>query len=290
LPVLRAGAAFKDALGYNTLLPDAYAHAPIDGYHQHCHSPDELKSYVGKLSEAEKKSFKVMSFGDEIALGEIAWADPAMQTKFTAWLKARGITAEDLGGLAPEAAKLADRSANWARRVTMSAQWSWPVLSEEQIARIREAAVTHIERHGFVVQDGELLAKAKARGAQVDEARGRVRLPRALLAELMATLPSRYTVRNILGETWEIGTVQLGRAENMPTWAECGGAMTHRYDPQCGAEGMLFMLAAHASGADIISGFGSCHNAMGMSAEMMVIHPAESASFRSTAGRRRTAA
>jgi trimethylamine:corrinoid methyltransferase-like protein len=60
----------------------------------------------------------------------------------------------------------------------------------------------------------------------------------------------------------------------MPTWAECGGAMTHRYDPQSGAEGMLFMQAAHASCADLISGFGSCHNAMGMSAEMMVMQEA----------------
>jgi trimethylamine--corrinoid protein Co-methyltransferase len=80
-----------------------------------------------------------------------------------------------------------------------------------------------------------------------------------------------YTMDKVL---WKIGAVQLGRAENMPTWAECGGAMTHRYDPQCGAEGMLFMLAAQASGADIISGFGSFHNAMGMSAEMMVIQEA----------------
>ena len=113
-------AAFKDALGYNTLLPDAYAHAPIDGYHQHCHSPDELKAYVSKLSDAQKKTFKVMSFGDEISLGEINWADPAMQTKFTAWLKTRGVTSADLGGMNPDAAKLADRAAN--RRVGWYAQ------------------------------------------------------------------------------------------------------------------------------------------------------------------------
>ena len=37
---------------------------------------------------------------------------------------------------------------------------------------------------------------------------------------------------------------------------------------------MLFMLAAHASGAHRISGFGSCHNAVGMSAEMMVLQQA----------------
>lgn len=366
----------------------------------------------------------------------------------------------------------------------MNPPWTQRVLSDAQVAQIREAALRHIERHGFVVQDDGLLAKAKARGARVDEVPGRVRLPRALVAELMATAPSRYRVGNILGETWEVGggvqygaaivtdpwiidsqtrsprrpcledvrrhtiiaeqlepvigisrmdypvtddpgpasslraleihllnhtrhyhvmaaslesfdawmdivkilarggavghlitsavavgsplvlnqincellmrsvargfviqpticpmagstapyslagtllqahievlmlatmsqllrpghpviygtglsvtdlqngadlyytmdkvlwktaAVQLGQAEHMPTWAECGGAMTHRYDPQAGAEGMLFMQAAHASGANLISGFGSCHNAMGMSAEMMVIQQA----------------
>lgn len=113
-------AAFKDALGYNTLLPDAYPHAAVDGYHQHCHTPGELKAYVDRLTDAQKKAFKVMSFGDEISLGEIKWTDPAMQTKFTAWLKARGVTAADLGGVAPDAAKLADRGTN--RRVGWYAQ------------------------------------------------------------------------------------------------------------------------------------------------------------------------
>ncbi len=355
------------------------------------------------------------------------------------------------------------------------------VLTDAQIAQIREAALTHIERHGFVVQHEDLLARARARGAQVDEPQGRVRLSRALCAELMSQVPPRYTIGNILGETWEIGgprqygcaivtdpwiidyktreprrpcredirrntivaeqldpvvtisrmdypvtdvagptsslralethllhhtrhylvmaaslesfdqwmgiadilarggdprrlitaavalgsplvlnrlngdlliravekgfaiaptvcpmsgstapysmagtllqshievlmivlmaqilrpghaveyvsglsvtdlrngndlyytmdkvlwksaAVQLGLAENMPVGAECGGTLTHRYDQQAGAEGMLFMLAAHASGAHLLAGFGSCHNAVGMSAEMMVI-------------------
>jgi len=362
--------------------------------------------------------------------------------------------------------------------------WIHRVLSESQIAHIRDAALTHIERHGFDVQHEGLLAKARARGAQADAAQGRVRMSRSLVAELMATVPSRYTIGNILGETWEVGggaqyggaivtdpwiidyrtqeprhpcledvrrhtiiaeqlepvigislmdypvtddpgpssnlraleihllnhtrhyhvmaaslesfaqwldivkilarggavghlitsavavgsplllnqingellmrsvaqgfviqpticpmagstapyslagtllqahievlmlatlsqilrpghpviyatglsvtdlrnaadlyytidkvlwknaAVQLGLAEHMPTWAECGGTLTHRYDPQAGAEGMLFMQAAQASGADLIQGFGSCHNAVGMSAEMMVIQQA----------------
>ena len=80
-----------------------------------------------------------------------------------------------------------------------------------------------------------------------------------------------YTMDKVL---WKIGGIQLGRAEHLPTTAECGGTLTHRYDPQSGAEGMLFMLAAHASGAHLLAGFGSCHNAVGMSAEMMVIQDA----------------
>jgi hypothetical protein len=140
-------AGLKDALGYNTLLPDGYQHAAVDGYHQHCHNPDELTRYVATLSDAQKKAFKVMSFGDEIHLGEIDWADPAMQAKFTAWLVARGVTAADLGGLDPRAARLADRSAN--RRLGWYAQ----AFNEE-------------ERFGFY---RELTAQARALlGPQVE--------------------------------------------------------------------------------------------------------------------------
>jgi trimethylamine:corrinoid methyltransferase-like protein len=47
--------------------------------------------------------------------------------------------------------------------------------------------------------------------------------------------------------------------------------MTYRYDQQNGAEGLLFMLAAQNPGADFLCGIGSCYNAVGMSAEMMLI-------------------
>jgi trimethylamine---corrinoid protein Co-methyltransferase len=362
--------------------------------------------------------------------------------------------------------------------------WTWHVLSEAQLDRIHGAALQYIARQGFVVQHQGLLARARSRGASVSEADGRVRVSRELYSELMAAVPAHYTIRNMLGETWEIGgarqlgnaivtdpwiidyatgqprrpcledlrrhtliaeqldpvaaisrmdfpvtdepgptsslralethllnhtrhymvmaasqesfdqwldlapilsrggdvsrlfssgiavgspmvlnelngdlltrtvemdfavvptvcpmagstspyslagtllqshievlmvtlltqmlrpghpvqyvsglsvtdmrngadlyytmdkvlwktaAVQLGLALNMPVGAECGGTLTHRCDPQCGAEGMLFMLAAHASGAHLLSGFGSCHNAIGMSAEMMVIQQA----------------
>ena len=80
-----------------------------------------------------------------------------------------------------------------------------------------------------------------------------------------------YTLDKVL---WKAAGVQLAKSYGLPCSAECGGTLTHRYDPQCGAEGILFMAAARASGANVLSGIGSCHNANGMSAEMMVIHEA----------------
>ena len=366
----------------------------------------------------------------------------------------------------------------------MNLPWTWRVLSDSQIEQIRATALRHIEQQGFSVNHEGLLARSRRRGAQVDEAGGRVRMSRSLCAELMSQIPRQYTIHNILGHRWEIGgaeqygtaivtdpwiidyetrqprhpcledlrrntivaeqlepvvsisrmdypvtdvpgptsslralemhllhhtrhyqvmaasldsfdqwlsiaeilsrghdisrlitsavatgsplvlnqlngelllrsvqqgfaivptvcpmagstapyslagallqshievlmialmaqvlhpghpveyvsglsvtdlrngadlyytldkvlwknaAVQLGLAEQMPVGAECGGTLTPRYDPQSGAEGMLFMLAAHASNAHRIAGFGSCHNAVGMSAEMMVIQQA----------------
>lgn len=80
-----------------------------------------------------------------------------------------------------------------------------------------------------------------------------------------------YTLDKVL---WKTAQVQLAKTYRLPCAAECGGSLTYRYDPQNGAEGMLFMAAARTSGADVLSGIGSCHNANGMSAEMMVIHEA----------------
>ncbi|MCX7671657.1 MAG: trimethylamine methyltransferase family protein [Anaerolineae bacterium] len=80
-----------------------------------------------------------------------------------------------------------------------------------------------------------------------------------------------YTFDKVL---WKAASVQLARAYHMPVMAECGGSMTWRYDQQNGAEGILFMLAAAAAGADLLSGIGSTMNAVGMSAEMMLIQTA----------------
>jgi len=80
-----------------------------------------------------------------------------------------------------------------------------------------------------------------------------------------------YTLDKVL---WKHAGVQMGHSYHMPAAAECGGTMTCRYDVQSGAEGMLFMKAAYDSGADLLSGFGSCCNAVGMSPEMMLIQTA----------------
>ena len=101
----------------------------------------------------------------------------------------------------------------------MNQLWNWRVLSDAQIEHIRAAAVLHIERHGFGVQHEGLLARARQRGAQVDEAQGRVRMSRSLCAELMAQLPCQYTIRNILGESWVIGgAAQYGTAIVTDPW------------------------------------------------------------------------
>ena len=80
-----------------------------------------------------------------------------------------------------------------------------------------------------------------------------------------------YTLDKVL---WKLASVQLAKSCGIPVVAECGGTMVHRFDQQSGAEGMLFMLAAANSGADLLAGFGSTHNAVGHSTELMLIQDA----------------
>jgi len=85
----------KDALGYNTLLPDKYEHVARDGLHAHAGDAGAIKEFAAKLKDKDK--FRVLSFGDEIGLGAINYKDPKNQAKFRDWLKAKGITKADLG-------------------------------------------------------------------------------------------------------------------------------------------------------------------------------------------------
>jgi trimethylamine--corrinoid protein Co-methyltransferase len=77
-----------------------------------------------------------------------------------------------------------------------------------------------------------------------------------------------YTLDKVL---LKLAGVRMAQSYNFPAAAECGGTLTYRYDQQNGMEGMLFMLSAAASDADILAGIGSCYNAVGMSAEMMIV-------------------
>lgn len=99
-------AQLKDALGYNTQLPAGFEKIQKDGYHQHTHSPGEIENFVKNLTPEQKANFRILSFGDEIHLGEINYADAANQPKFQAWLKAKGYTAADLGGTDPASATM----------------------------------------------------------------------------------------------------------------------------------------------------------------------------------------
>jgi len=93
----------KDALGYNTLLPDQYEHVKCDGLFAHAGNTKRIEGVAGKLKD--KKSFRVLSFGDEIHLGRINYKDPKKQEEFRAWLKSSKIGAKELG-VPPEVAEL----------------------------------------------------------------------------------------------------------------------------------------------------------------------------------------
>lgn len=94
----------KDALGYNTLLPDKYETLKIDGYHQHLRNADQIRKFADALGP-DRGTFRVCSFGDEISLGRINYDDPKYIEPFRAWLKKQKLTREDLG-VAPEKATL----------------------------------------------------------------------------------------------------------------------------------------------------------------------------------------
>jgi trimethylamine--corrinoid protein Co-methyltransferase len=80
-----------------------------------------------------------------------------------------------------------------------------------------------------------------------------------------------YTLDKV---TWKSAAVELAKSYRIPVLSASGGTMTSHFDQQNGMEGILFMLASVISGADFLTGFGSCYNAVGMAPEMTVIHDA----------------
>jgi len=71
---------------------------------------------------------------------------------------------------------------------------------------------------------------------------------------------------------WKIASAQMARFYRLPIEGEATGSMVGRYDTQNGIEHALHMLPAVVCGGGMFNGLGSCYNACGMSAEMVVIH------------------
>lgn len=70
---------------------------------------------------------------------------------------------------------------------------------------------------------------------------------------------------------WKLAATEVSKSYNLPYLVECGGTTPASFDMQCGAEAMMQMFSAVGSGADVLSGVGSCYNANGLSAENIVI-------------------
>ncbi len=73
-------------------MPDQYQHLKRDGYFAHTPTPDATQKYADSLTPEERANFRILSFGDEIHLGEVNYDDPAVNEKFRAWAKAKGLT------------------------------------------------------------------------------------------------------------------------------------------------------------------------------------------------------
>ncbi len=95
----------KDALGFNTLLPDTYDHVRRDGLHAHAGSPDAIRAFARTLKDKDR--LNVLSFGDEIGLGKIDYKDPKNVARFREWLARKKLTKADVG-VEPAAATLSD--------------------------------------------------------------------------------------------------------------------------------------------------------------------------------------
>jgi len=108
---------FKDALGYNTQLPDPYEHLAVDGYFQHVRNPAAIRKHAESLG-AKRTRHRVASFGDEIHIGTINFKDPKYTPMFRRWLEKKGLRAKDLGDIEPgEAGFNANPRLAWYSRV-----------------------------------------------------------------------------------------------------------------------------------------------------------------------------
>ncbi len=97
---------FKDALGYNTLLPDTYDHLKRDGYHQHAFGVAAIEGLAKGLTPQQRENFRIVSFGDEIHVGAVDAKKAENIAEFRTWLSSQGLTAKDLGGTDPAQATI----------------------------------------------------------------------------------------------------------------------------------------------------------------------------------------
>jgi trimethylamine--corrinoid protein Co-methyltransferase len=70
---------------------------------------------------------------------------------------------------------------------------------------------------------------------------------------------------------WKIATAQMARFYGVPTEGELTGSLVGRHDTQNGIELALLMLPTVLNGGGMFNGMGSCYNACGLSAEMLVM-------------------
>lgn len=132
----------KDALGFNTMLPEPFETVEVDAlYHPRggrLTNMQRLQTMIDGI--ADRNRTRVISFGDEIHLPNIDFDDPESQENFSNWVEQRGLIREDLG-VEPEEAKLADRETN--PRI----YWYAQLFSDEQIFKHLFRAMTgHVER------------------------------------------------------------------------------------------------------------------------------------------------
>ena len=82
-------------------------------------------------------------------------------------------------------------------------------------------------------------------------------------------------------DVWRSALGQMAKHYNVPFINDCGGSMSPRYDMQAGAESLAAMLVGYSSEPAWVGGLGCFYNALGFSAEMVLIHTAwlEAASF-----------
>lgn len=141
----------KATLGYNTMLPAKYEQLKRGHLHAHTHSIPEIEAFAKRF--ADKDSLRVLSFGDEISLGNINFKDAKLNEKFRVWLKMKGITAKDLG-VNPDQAMLTPHAPGATGAAARQAWWSQQFNEEERFAAYRAMTTRAKELFGKDVLTG----------------------------------------------------------------------------------------------------------------------------------------